>query len=112
MAKTALIHMVGTRCPPDKEARFDTWYNERHVPDLMKFKKLRKVTRFRSLKPDPGSYPRFLTIYEFAGREDFEAYFNSPERAVAAEDWKKIQQELGASQDWAVQYEVIRSWEK
>ncbi len=110
-AKKTIIHMVATRCPPEMAARFDEWYNTRHVPDLLKFPRLKRVTRYRSLHPDNG-FPRFIAAYEFESREDFEAYFNSPERAIAGEDWKKAQKKLGASQDWAVQWEFIGTWQK
>ncbi len=111
MKAKSIIHVVGTECPPEMEEKFDRWYSERHVPDLLKFKKLKGVTRFKNLHPS-GEYPKFLTIYEFDNQQDFEAYFKSPERAAAGEDWKKIQRELGASQKWAVQFEVIKSWQR
>lgn len=111
MAAKAVIHVVGTVCPPEMEKKFDAWYSERHVPDLLKFKGLKKVTRYKILRPNED-YPKFLTIYEFESREQFEAYFTSPERAAAAKDWQKIQKELSASQKWAVQFEQIKTWQK
>ena len=111
METKSVIHIVGTECPPEMEGRFDTWYSERHVPDLLKFQGLKKVTRYRNLHAD-GEYPKFLTIYEFNNRQDFEAYYVSPERTAAAEDWLKIQKELGASLKWMVQYEAIKTWQQ
>ena len=111
MATKPVIHVVGTECPPEMEEKFDRWYSERHVPDLLKFKGLKKVTRYKILRPNE-EYPKFLTVYEFESREQFEAYFVSPERSAAAEDWRNIQQKLKASQKWAVQFETIKTWQK
>ena len=111
METKPVIHVVGTECPPEAEEKFDAWYSDRHVPDLLKFKKLRKVTRFKALKPD-REYPMFLTLYEFDSRQAFEEYFTSPERATAAEDFAKIQKELNASVKWSVQYETIKTWQR
>ena len=111
MEAKPVMHVVGTECPPEMEEKFDTWYSERHVPDLLKFKGVKRVTRYRGLHPG-GEYPKFLTIYEFNNRQDFEAYYTSPERATAAEDWIKIQKELGASLKWSVQFEVIETWQR
>lgn len=109
-AKTT-IHIVGTECPPEAEEKFDTWYSERHVPDVLKFKGVKRVTRYRKLSAD-GEYPKFLAVYEFNNRQDFEAYNTSPERTAAIEDWLKIQKELGSSIKWSVQYEVIKTWQE
>ena len=111
MATKPVIHVVGTECPPEMEEEFDRWYSERHVPDLLKFQGLKKVTRYKILRPNED-YPMFLTIYEFESREQFEAYATSPERTAAAEDWRKIQEELKASQKWGVQFETIKTWEQ
>ena len=111
METKPVIHVVGTECPTEAEEKFDTWYSDRHVPDLLKFKKLKKVTRLKALKPD-GEYPMFLTFYEFDDRQAFEEYFISPERSTAAEDFARIQKELDVSVKWSVQYETIKTWQR
>jgi len=111
MEAKSVIHVVGTECPPGVEEKFDTWYSERQVPHLLEFKKLKRVTRYRNLHPN-RQYPKFLTIYEFDNRQDFEEYHDSPERTSSRDSWLKIQEETGASDKWEVQYEVIKSWQR
>ena len=111
MEAKSVIHLVGTTCPPEMEEKFDAWYSDRHVPDLLKFKGVKKVTRYKRLYPSE-EHPKFLTIYEFESQQDFEAYFSSPERTAALEDWENIQKELSASATMRVQYEVIKTWQR
>jgi len=111
MEAKSIIHVVGTKCPPETEAKFNTWYNETHVPHLLKFKKLKRVTRYKNLHP-AGEYPEFLTIYEFDNRQGFEEYHDSPERTGSRESWLKIQEETGASLKWEVQFEAIKTWQR
>ena len=111
MEAKPVIQIVGTDCPLEAEEKFNTWYNERHIPDLLKFKKLKRVTRYKNLHPD-GEYPKFLTIYEFENRQAFEEYDTSPEQTTAREDWLRISKETGAEVVWRVQYEVIKTWQR
>jgi hypothetical protein len=111
MKSKTIVHVVGTVCPPEKEAEFDRWYNETHVPDLMKFKKLKGVTRLKKLHGDL-EYPVFLIFYEFETDKDYQDYIKSPERAEAGGEWARVQKELGAGRKWSVQYEVIKSWKQ
>ena len=111
MGNTSVIHVVATECPSETEDTFSKWYDEQHIPDLLKFKRLKKVTRYRNLHPD-GENPKFLTIYEFDRREDLEDYLVSPERTSVHEDAMSTNRELNVSLKWRVQYEVLRSWQQ
>ena len=111
MEAKSVLHIVGTECPSEMEDQFDKWYSDKHVPELLEFKGVNRVTRYRNLH-NGEEYTKFLTIYEFGKREDFEAYFTSSIRANAAEDWGKIQNELGASLKWSVQFEMIKTWQR
>jgi len=106
-----VINVVGTRCHPDDEARFNKWYDEVHIPMLLKFKGMKKVTRFKAAY-EPKEYPKYLTIYEFDSKKDFEAFQNSPELAAAraemAETWKARPFEM----TWRVQFESLKTWKK
>lgn len=106
-----LINVVGTRCHPDDEARFNKWYDEVHIPLLFKFKGMKKVTRFKAAY-EPKEYPKYLTIYEFDSKADFEAFSKSPELAAAraemAETWKERPFEMV----WRVQFEALRTWKR
>jgi hypothetical protein len=120
----SVIHIVGAKCPPEMEDEFNKWYSEKHVPDLLKFRNLKKVSRYEMIGASIGlrenpvtplgakdAYPKFLTVYEFDDREAFERYENSPEAVVARIDGFPITERLGVQLIWRVQYESIKVWE-
>ena len=55
------IMLVTVDIPPSREAAWNAWYNEEHVPDILKCPGFRQVRRFRSLQ---GNGTRFVTLYE------------------------------------------------
>ena len=64
-----VINMRGIDCNPEEEERFNKWYNERHILDLLKFKGVKGVTRYEIYKvitPDMVSpdvkYPKYLKL--------------------------------------------------
>ena len=52
MEPDSVIHIVGMHCRPDQEEKLNKWYNERHIPDLLKFKGVKRITRDRILTPN------------------------------------------------------------
>ena len=114
-----VIHMVGIHCRPDQEEKVNRWYNEQHIPDLMKFKGLKKATRYRLLYPGeiyPGypemKYPGFLSVYEFDSKEDFDAYQASPELADCQPNVRETWADDPMERLWRVQYEEINTFEQ
>ena len=121
-----IINVVGTTCPPEMEERFRKWYDEKHIPELMNYKGLKKVTRYNivgaakgvpgvnllSVKVGGQEYPKFLTIYEFDDLQAFEGYDNSPDMATARKDWFKVKEEIGAEIVWRVQFESVKVWQR
>jgi len=43
MADKPMINIVSTRCQPKDVEKFNKWYNEVHIPMLLKFKVLREL---------------------------------------------------------------------
>ena len=111
MGSKSLINIRGIQCPPEVEEKFNTWYNEVHIPMLFKNKGIKRVTRYKRLSADEG-YPNYLAIYEFDSQEAFDAYNAGPELAAALKDmqdtWPKGDFELR----WRVQYEAIKTWQR
>jgi antibiotic biosynthesis monooxygenase (ABM) superfamily enzyme len=70
MSKARILHIIATDCKPEHEVRFNKWYNEVHVPMLMKFKGVKKVTRYKLIE-EKASRPQFLAVYEFDNMKDF-----------------------------------------
>lgn len=111
MESKPVIMIVGTQCPPEVEESFDTWYSEKHLPDVLRFKGIKRATRYKITGGDKG-YPKFLAIYEFESPQALKEYETSPVRAAAGEDWLRISKETGAEMMWRVQYEAIRTWQQ
>ena len=121
----SVITFVGTQCPPETEAKFDVWYSEKHIPDLLKFKGLEGVTRYRlasssylgvklSTAPEikAKEYPEFLTFYYFEDLPTNDAYDTSHERTATLEEAGNVQKETGFSILWRAQYEPMRTWQR
>ena len=119
MESNPVIHFVGLHCPPDQEVKFNKWYNEKHVPDLLKVKGVRRVARYQIVTPGrryPGfpdtKYPNYLAIWEFDNQEAFEAYEASPELTEGRKDASTVQPELGYERMWRVEYKALQTWER
>lgn len=119
----SVITLVGSECSKN-EAKFDTWYSEKHIPDLLKFKGLAGVTRYRlassaglGVKVTGGvpigetkEYPKYLTFYYFKDILTADAYDASPERTATLGDFRDIIKETGLSIVWRAQYAPMRTW--
>ena len=110
METKPVIYLVATQCPPEKEEKFNKWYNEVHIPLLLKFKGIKKVTRYK-ITGETEEYPKYLTIFDFESREAFEKYSTSPERAASREEASETWKDGGYEIKWRVQYEVMKTWE-
>jgi uncharacterized protein (TIGR02118 family) len=106
MAKKHVINIVTTQCPPEDDARFNKWYNEVHIPMLMKYKGVKRVARYKVLD-DKG--PQYMAVYHFESMQDFQDFGKSPEFKAAIEEmnqsWPKGIQITGRQQS-----ELIQEW--
>jgi heme-degrading monooxygenase HmoA len=84
MAANAIVNIIGTQCQPQDVEKFNKWYDEVHVPMLLKFKRLQGVARYRVA--GETSKPQFIAVYKFASREDIEAFEASLEFAAAVKE--------------------------
>jgi len=68
MAKA--IVLVFTNCAdPAREAEFNQWYNETHIPDMLQAEGFVAATRYQVLgEPGPGQ-GKFLAVYEVEADE-------------------------------------------
>ena len=110
METKVMINIVATQCQPADEKKFNQWYNEVHVPLLMKFKGMTKVSRYE-MTGDVKDFPKYLAVYEFESQKALEAFNNSPELAAALkemnETWKG-----GIDIKWMVQLKLLQTWIK
>jgi hypothetical protein len=106
-----IIHIVGVNGPATgKEADFNEWYDNTHVPWLMKTGTISQSVRYRITQPGKD-YPAYLAVYYFDNQKKYETFLDHPERVAAVkelnEHWPN-----GIGSMWRVQYKVIRGWKK
>ena len=110
-----VVMIVGTQCPSETETEYNRWCNEKHIPEILRFKGLRKATRYELIDTEgerSAHYPKYLVIWEFESRQAAEAYEASPERAVAVEDFKESLGNKGIEIKWRAHYKPVRMFEK
>ena len=108
MADNPIINIVATQCQPQDEEKFNTWYNEVHIPMLLKSQLLMGAARYKVID-ESSKIPRYIAIYKFANQKDFEKFDKSPELSDAI---KEMQGTWGDRIELIsrVQYEVIKKW--
>ncbi len=108
MASQPVINIVTTECQPQDEARLNKWYNEVHIPLLMKHKGVKGVIRYKTID-EKSKNPQFIAVYRYDSFKDFEEFGKSPEFAAAIaemnQSWPK-----GLKIVERVQYELIKEW--
>ena len=119
MENNSALLIVGLHCRPDQEEKFNKWYNERHIPDLLEFKGVRKVTRYKTsthFKVREGypdvRYPNYLAIYEFENQQTLEAFEASSQLADAAKEARETWAEDSFERMWWVRFEAVKTWER
>ena len=110
MAKTRILNIVATECAPKNDAKFNKWYNEVHIPMLMKYKGIKKVTRYKTLQ-DNEQKPIYLAVYEFDTKEDLNGMPESPEFKAAIEETEETWKGEIFDIKWLVRAEPLKTWE-
>ena len=106
----SVVNIVASECTGD-EAKFNKWYNEVHIPLLLKFKGLKGASRYKQLGENKEQ-ATYLAFYEFENKEALDALHQSPEFAVAMEDMKETWKDGGFELKWAAPYERVKTWER
>lgn len=116
MSNETVIWTVGLRCKPEDEQKFNTWYDEVHVPMLLKGGLVKNVARFRladetyHVGTTTQPSPKYLTIYEFENRQKFESWMTSPARVEAGEDKATTWGDGGYEVVLASRYDRTNAW--
>jgi hypothetical protein len=66
MNETRYIMLVTVDIPPEREDAWNAWYNDEHVPDILRCPGFNGVRRFRSVQ---GNGSRYVTIYDVESPE-------------------------------------------
>lgn len=119
MKSNAVLWVVGTQIKPGvDEEKFNKWYDEVHIPMLLKGDYVKRVSRSKLAEKthhvanETHECPKYLTIYEFENEAAFEGWMTCPERNAAGED--KLETwgpEGGYEVFWATRYDHIEAWE-
>ena len=100
----------------EDESKFNAWYDDIHVPMLLKGDFVKNVARFKladktyHVGTTTQVCPKYLTMYEFDSQEKFESWMNSPARSEAGDDKAKTWGERGYEVKWASRYDFINAW--
>jgi len=111
MAKARIINIVTTECPPEMAAKFNKWYNEVHIPMLMKYKGIKKVTRYKAVEA-PGATPKYIAVYEYDSKEDMAGLHNSPAFQAVREEMEQTRKSLTFDLKGAMGCEPLKTWEQ
>ncbi|MFC1872572.1 hypothetical protein ACFLYV_02495 [Chloroflexota bacterium] len=117
MKTNGIIHVLGLSCRPDQDEKFNKWYNEQHVPDLLKFNGLRRATRYKLVSEGKrysgvaeAKYPGYLAVYELGSKDSFEEYEASPEVAAAMVELRETWGNDPFERVWRVQFQYLQRW--
>ena len=111
METVKVINIVATECHSDDDAKFNKWYDEVHIPMLLKFDGMLGVTRYKLSSGTTGQ-AKYLAIYEFKNKASFDAFQKSSELAAARDEMGQTWKGRGFDIKWRAQYEPVKTWKK
>ena len=121
MEKKRVIQITAGTPPPDEKdvEKFYRWLDEIHVPNLFKFKGLKRATNYRLIDADHPyntegvEYPEYITIFEFDSKQDYDDMLASPEIEYAVGVGKDTWGETtGRKKVWLATYEESKRFER
>ena len=112
MTQNPFMWIVGTRCAPELDDEFNKWYDEVHIPMLMKGGHISAVTRYKLSSDVESNQSPYLAIYEVKDVEAFKGWQTSDTRAGAGKEmqgtWGGRDMELTSK----AFYEPLRRWSR
>ena len=112
MQDKPVLYVVGTKCAPGSDEKFNNWYNDTHIPMLLKSEYVAGATRYKVAPLIERESPPYLALYEFKDRQAFEAWCSSPERAAAGEERNETWREKSYEIIWRAVCEPFKTWHK
>jgi heme-degrading monooxygenase HmoA len=111
MPSHKLIQIVAAESTPEKDAKFEKWYTQVHIPTLFQYEGVKQVNRYRR-KGDDKQLSKYMTIYEFDTEEAMAAFPKSPAFAEAIKDYEANKDTVGFTPRWVGVYECTKVWER
>jgi len=110
MRKGPIFRFVAVDCAPGLEGKFNKWVDEVHIPLLLRFSKLKSISRYQLAGP-VENWPRYLGTYEFEDMQAVKEYLISSEFKAAEEEMKQTWKVGGIQVKWQAHYEFLTSFE-
>ena len=85
MGQIALF-IVKATITPDKEAEFNRWYHEVHIPDVLKYPGCLSARRYKALSGEEKF--QYMAVYEFKDQEALEGFLKSDFLKGLAKDYE------------------------
>jgi len=111
MANNQIVHIVASESTLEKEAEYDAWYTDVHIPMLFGYEGMKQVSRYRLVGESEGA-AKFLTIYEFESKEAMDNMSKSPDFKAAIEDFENMKDGIDFQMKWTATYELTKSLER
>jgi len=106
-----LIQIVAAESTPEKDAAFEKWYTEVHIPMLFGYEGVKQVSRYRR-KGEDKNLCKYLSIYEFDSEDAMGGFTKSQAFLDAVADFEDKKDIVGFTGKWVGVYERIKVWEK
>ena len=107
MEKISVILVGGVDINPEEEESFNEWYNNVHIPMVLKCPEVVRATRYLRVEADEA-HPKYLAIYELKSEKGIERLANSKELKAAQQDRKeRFGDEKGFKMKWRAHYKPI-----
>ena len=110
MQNKPVLWLIGSDCPPEKEKKFNEWYDKIHIPMILKCPGVIKASRYEAVGVAEG-YPKYLAVYELENEAAIEPLERSQEMAAARQErretWGEWGEEGGFTVSWRVRYRPI-----
>jgi len=84
-AMAIAIFVVRATITKDKEAAFNTWYNEEHAPQVLQFNGAVSARRYRKVLGEDKF--QYMAVYEFASEDTFRRFQESDHLKTLIKDY-------------------------
>jgi antibiotic biosynthesis monooxygenase (ABM) superfamily enzyme len=111
MDNTRIINIVATECSPEKDAAFNSWYNDIHIPMLLKYKGIKKVTRYKMIE-DNAQKLKYVAIYEYESMNELTNLSRSQEFRDAIAEMQQSMLKMGFEIKSTFSYVPLKTWER
>jgi heme-degrading monooxygenase HmoA len=111
MERKPVLFIAASECRSDVEEKYNKWYNEVHVPWVMKYKGIRRASRWKRIG-DKTECTKYLTFYEYESKEAADEWERTPEFAAGMKELQETWKDGGLDLRWGIAYEQIQTWEK